>query len=113
MAEVFSIKQHDLLPELVVTLLDNTVAVDLTDAVSARLLMRNLVAGLKVDAPVSILDPAVPANTGKVKYTWGLADTDIVGVFNAEVEVIWPGNKPQTFPGDGYFTVKVGNDLTD
>lgn len=111
--QVFSIKQHDLLPEMVITLLDNDAAVDLTNAVSARLLMRNLVAGLKVDAPVSILDQSVTANKGRVVYTWTGTDTDTVGVFKAEVEVIWPGPKPQTFPGDSYFQIKVVNDLTD
>ena len=113
MAEVFSIKQHDLLPDMVLTLLDNATAVDLTDAVSARLMMRNIVAGLVVDASVAILDQSVPANRGKVKYVWQAGDTALVGTFNAEVEVMWTGNRPQTFPGDAYFTVKVVNDLDD
>jgi hypothetical protein len=113
MAEVFSIKQHDLLPDMVLTLLDNDTAVDLTEAVSARLMMRNIVAGLVVDAPVAILDQSVEANLGKVRYSWVSGDTDLNGTFNAEVEVMWSANRPQTFPGDSYFQVKVVNDLDD
>jgi hypothetical protein len=111
--QTFSIKQHDLLPDMVLTLLDNDEAVDLTDALSARLMMRNVVAGLVVDAPVAILDQTVEANVGKVRYSWAAGDTDLNGVFNSEVEVLWPDDKPQTFPGGGYFQVKVVNDLDD
>lgn len=112
----FTIKQHDLLPALVVTLLDDDVAVDLTTADSARLLMRNLAAGLKVNAFMTILDQTDADNLGKVSYDWQGLDTDTVGTFNAEVEIIWPGDRPQTFPAAKtlkYFKVVIQNDLTD
>jgi hypothetical protein len=115
-AQEFDIKQHDLEPPLIVTCLDGGAAVDLTTAVSARLLLRNLTAGLKVNAFCTILDQSVPANLGKVKYIWQGTDTDTVGVFNGEIEIIWPGNRPQTFPAAKaakYFKVNVHNDLTD
>lgn len=109
----FYIKQHDLLPNLVVTLLEGDDPVDLTLATGARFLMRNLLAGLKVSAVATILDQSVEANLGKVSYTWVSPDTDTVGKFNGEVEITWPGSKTQTFPAHKYFTVDVQNDLTD
>lgn len=112
----FTIKQHDRLPALIVTCLDGTDAVDLTAAVSARLLMRNLSAGLKVNAAVTILDQTDPDNIGKVRYSWVALDTDTVGSFNAEIEVTWPGGQLQTFPAakaQKYFKVTVLNDLDD
>lgn len=115
MAQEFNIKQHDLEPPLIVACLDDGDPVDLTTAVSARLLMRNLLAGLKVDAVCEILNQTT--YLGMVRYIWVADDTDTVGVFNAEIEIIWPGGRPQTFPaGKGaarYFKVNVNNDLTD
>lgn len=109
----FYIKQHDLLPKLVVTLLEGETPVDLTLATSARFLMRNILAGLKVTAVADVLDQTNPDNLGKVSYTWAGLDTDTVGKFNGEIEITWPGGKTQTFPAHKYFTVDVQNDLTD
>lgn len=109
----FYIKQHDLLPKLVVTLLEGKTPVDLTQAVGARFLMRNLIVGLKVNAVATILDQTIEANRGKVSYTWSGTDTDTVSVFNGEIEITWPGSKTQTFPAHKYFKVDVQNDLTD
>lgn len=112
----FTIKQHDLLPSLVVTLLDDDTAVDLTTAISARFLMRSLATGLKVSALMSVLDQTDADNLGKVSYDWQALDTDTVGTYNAEVEIIWPGDRPQTFPAAKtlkYFKVVIQNDLTD
>ena len=107
----FPIKRGDLLPTLVVTLLDGTTPVDLTAATSARFLMRSLKTGLKVDGTVTVLDQTT--STGKVEYEWADGDTDTVGVYQAEIEVLWPGNKPQTFPANGYFSVKVVEQLDE
>lgn len=112
----FDIKQHDLEPPLVVTILDSGLAVDLTTVVSARLMMRNLAAGLKVNRAMTILDQTDPDNLGKVKLDWQGLDTDTVGDFNAEIEIMWPGNRPQTFPAQKalkYFKIRVLNDLDD
>lgn len=59
---------------------------------------------------------------GKAYYEWQPStggaddgDTDIPGVFSAEVEVIWPGQKPQTFPNEKARneTVTFDDDLND
>lgn len=116
MAVEFVIKQNDQLPALIVTCLDGAEPVDLLTATSARLLMRNLSAGLKVDAEVEILDQTDDDNLGKVTYEWEPTDTDTVGTFNAEIEVTWPDGKIQTFPASKtqkYFKVIVLNDLDE
>lgn len=110
MAETFYIKRHDVRPALRLTLLDDELPVDLTNAGTARLLMSNL-AGIKVDQPVTVLDQT--ASTGQVEYTWQDGDTDTVGTYNAEIEVTWPGGAKQTFPSNGYFRVRVTKDLND
>lgn len=112
--EKFKLKQHDLLPEMILTLLDGDVAADLAGASSARLMVRNFSAGLIVNAAMILLqdEDDLAATKGKVKYVWVDGDTDLVGTFNAEVEVMF-GARPETFPGDGYFQVIIGNDLDD
>jgi hypothetical protein len=112
MAEIFYIKRHDRLPALRLTLLDDETPVDLTNAGTIRLLMFNLAAGLKVDAEVIKLTQTGDT-LGQVEYTWVDDDTDTVGSYKAEVEVMWPGSVRQTFPASGYFTIKVTKDLND
>jgi len=112
--EKFHIKKNDLEPSLRVQLLDGTSPITtLDDADSMRILIRNRKLGLKVDQPVTPVSPQTGDNIGWVEYAWVLGDTDTAGEFNAEVEVTWPGARPQTFPADGYFTVIVTKDLDD
>lgn len=108
MAEKFNIKQHDLQPSIEVQLLSGTDPVDLTQATSVVFLMKSRKTGLKATGPMNI---AAPATAGVVFYDWQLGDTDIVGDFDAEVQVMWPADKPQTFPAHSYFTVSIGKDL--
>lgn len=111
MADRFYIKQYDLRPDLRVRLLDEDVAVDLTGAASALFLMRNRRSGLKISAAMTILDQTQDATKGVVSYSWQAGDTAIHGDFQGEVQVTWPGSKPQTFPANGYITVSIGKDL--
>lgn len=102
-------KQNDLAPALDIQLLDGTTAADLGNAVSARFIMRNR-DGTKVNAAMSILDQET--DPGVVRYQWAAGDTDTVGTFDAEVEITWPPNNPQTFPGYQYMKVEISKDLT-
>lgn len=111
MAETFYIKQHDLEPVLELQLLSGTVPVDLTQAESAFFLMSSRKTGLKASGAMTITDQSLPANVGVVRYAWQAGDTNTVGDFNAEVQVLWPADKPQTFPAHEYFTVSIGKDL--
>ena len=111
MNTIFEIKQHDLLPRFDFTLLDFDEPADLSYALSARFMMRNRSTGLKVDRNAVILDQSVDANVGKGYYEWVEGDTDTVGSFKAEIEVIWADGRPQTFPGNKYVTIKILKDL--
>lgn len=111
MAEKFHIKQHDTRPDLKVRLLDDDVAIDLTNATSARFLMSNRRAGLKVDAAMTILDQTQDATVGVVSYTWQPGDTSAAGDFQAEIQITWPSGKLQTFPADSYIQVIITKDL--
>lgn len=111
MAEKFYIKQHDLEPGLEVQLLSGTTPVDLTMATAALFLMKSRKTGLKATGAMTIADQSIEANLGVVTYDWQLGDTDTVGEYTAEVQVMWPANKPQTFPAHSYFTVGIEKDL--
>ncbi len=103
----FNMKQYDLLPKLRLELLDGETPVDITNASEVRLLLKNRTVGLKIDATMEKYD----AELGQVEYTWEEGDTDTLGSFQGEVQVLWPGQLPQTFPAKGYFTINVNRDL--
>lgn len=110
----FTLKQGDQRPLFVVVLKDNIgeddeATVNLTTATSA---VFNMVdesgSPVKINrGSASITDAA----NGEVTYTWGTADTNTVGTYNAELEVTWNDGKPETFPNDSYWTVEVVDDL--
>lgn len=107
MADKIFMKQNDLKPYLVLKLLDGDVVADLTTALAVRFLMRSPDGSLKVNAPMTVTD----AVEGLVTYVWQLGDTNTLSNYKAEVEVMWPGSKPQTFPNNTYFVVAVIDDL--
>ncbi len=109
MASVFNIKVYDLLPVLRITLLDGETPVNLSLASEVRLLLKNRTVGLKVDAVMDKLDQ--DDYEGQVQYEWQPGDTDTVGTYQGEVQVLWPGQLPQTFPAKGAFKVNVNRDL--
>jgi hypothetical protein len=110
----FIIKQHDLRPRYRVKLTQTdpsnptaTIPVDLTDATSVRFLMSTASGTTaKVDAPAAFVD----RTGGIVEYAWQAGDTDTVGDYSIEFEVMW-GTEPQTFPSNGYFTARINADL--
>lgn len=106
MTEKFFMKQNDLKPDILVKLLDGTTAVDLTSAVGVRFLMKGS-SGLKISRAMTVAD----ALTGEVSMAWSLGDTDTVGNYKAEIEVMWPSSKPQTFPSNAYFVIVILDDL--
>ena len=109
MALLLTMKKNDLEPKFRVTLqnADGT-AIDLSLATSVRFIMKQSSGGTKlVSAPAAFLDRA----NGVVEYTWASGDTDTVGPFQAEFEVIWPTGRPMTVPNGEYLVVNVVPDL--
>lgn len=80
----------DLKPDLQITLTDDATPVDLTTAASIRLI------GMR-GSTVAIDEDVTGTAEGVVTYEWQLADTATTGRILVEVEVTWPGEKPQTF----------------
>lgn len=110
MAADANMKQFDLLPDLLLTVADDGTPVDLSAASSAKLIVSNR-SGVLIEADLEIEDQEDESNLGKVRYVWQPGDTDTVGTFNMEVEVMWAGMRPETFPSKGYLKLAINRDL--
>ncbi len=92
------IARGDLLPPLTANLTNTSTAgvttpVDLTTATSIRVI------GRRAGATTNLFDRTVTGTSGGVvTMQWQTADTAVAGRIKVEVEVTWPGSKPQTFP---------------
>lgn len=118
----FEIGQNDRRPLFVVVLKDDfgevsESIVSLTTATSVVFNMRAQGAGaVKVNRGTAAITNAAG---GEITYSWGTADTNTAGLFEAEVEVIWNDGKPETFPGGingtddgtGYWPVRIKDDV--
>lgn len=104
-------KQHDLEPDLVLIAEDGAGLADFNDVVSWRILGK-LAGELVVDGPPDtfVVDPE---NSAKVTLTraWLAGETSALGEMRVEVEAMWPGDRPQTFPPASYETVRFYADL--
>jgi hypothetical protein len=104
----FTIKQHDTRPIIQVNLAVGGSLVNLTTATSVSFIMAPALGGAAtIDAAATIDDAA----TGLVSYTWAAGDTDTVGSFDAEWEVLWSDGSKQTFPTDSYLSIEIVADL--
>lgn len=102
----FKIKRGDLEPPLEISCTRDGTSVDLTNADSVHVVLAHSVSG---ETPVR--REASGTADGKVVMAWQAEDTDVVGIINVEVEVTWPGGRPETFPDDDYLAVEVVPDL--
>lgn len=102
----------DLEPDLEVTLSSSAGAVDVTTAVSVRVIGRR--GGTIIfdrnpnDDDVTV---AVAGDNSVVTMSWEAGDTDAIGRIQVEVEVTWPGTRPQTFRAEGGVDVHADFDL--
>jgi hypothetical protein len=104
----FTLKQHDTRPKIQVALAIGGAEADLTTATSVTFIMAPAAGGAAtVDAAATILDAA----TGSVSYDWAAGDTDDVGSFDAEFEVVWSDGTKQTFPTATYISIEIVADL--
>lgn len=101
-------KKDDLEPKYVATLrnADGT-AVDLSNATSVSLIVKQQGGAKYFKGTAAFIDKP----NGIVSYTWTSGNTDTVGSFQVEWEVIWPTNRPETFPNVGYDTLIIGASL--
>ncbi len=93
------IKRGDLAPALTITVTDKGKVVDLTEAASVRV--------IGVMDGTEIIDRGATTFTELGIVTLDLlpGDTDTVGIIIIEVEIMWPGNKPQSVRTDNRLIV--------
>ncbi|WP_033288239.1 hypothetical protein [Amycolatopsis jejuensis] len=105
------IKRHDLEPALVMDVADAAGVADLRQVVAWRVL-GELHGQLVVDgAPDTVvIDPATPWKAVLTRR-WQAGETAETGDVRVEVEAMWPGSRPQTFPPSSYETVRIKADL--
>jgi hypothetical protein len=106
--DTFFIKRNDTTPAIRYKL--KPAAVDLTGA-TVQFQMR---ARRPRGAPPVIDTAAVvvtETGTPTVEYTWQEGDTDNAGVYEAEFRVTYANNEVETFPNDGFISVKVSEDI--
>lgn len=112
----YSIKRGDLEPPLRVQLTERDPdspdprarrPKDLTGAQSARLKAKSRDHLTVIDGDADIV---VPESDGYVEYAWQVGDTARACVLKAEVEIVWSGGRPQTFPNDGTFDIEIEED---
>lgn len=95
-------RRGDLKPDLVVELDDRGVPLPLTSATTIYVIgQRNGVLLFKRSV--------APVADGLVRMEWETTDTATPGTIVVEVEVVWPGTKPQTIRSDD--VVRVLPDL--
>ncbi len=100
---MMTLKSGDRAPDLIIDLTSDAGPVDLTEAVSIRI--------LGARDGITTIDRAVyGTDQGQVSMGWQPADTT-VGLTGFEVEVTWPGGKAQTFPNRGLLWVNFAPDL--
>ena len=49
--------------------------------------------------------------SGVVTYSWGTADVNTAGEFEAEMAIVWSDGKEETFPNDSYWDVTITDDI--
>lgn len=108
-AATLVIKQDDLLPLIVATLLTSDGdPMDLTGCTVTFRMRKFGVSALTVNAACAVVSPAY---SGVVAYTWLDGNTDIAGLYFAEFEVVTGTGSRTTFPNTDALLVQVISDL--
>ena len=104
----FRIVQNDTAPSITSQLTDGGKPIDLSTASNITFHMEDMfqrsVVSDDLTGRTNIVDPTI----GKVEYTWRAEDTDTVGTYSAEWEVLYEDGKVETFPtSDNKITIEV------
>lgn len=105
------IKRGDLEPALKLVVEDAAGVANLNQVASWRVIGSFQGQVIVNGAPDTVV--VDPQNSAKATLTraWLAGETNQVGDMAVEVEAMWPGNRPQTFPANGQETVRFKADL--
>jgi len=104
-------KQGDLEPGLVLDITGP--GADLNDVVSWRVIgrLRGQSTLLFDDTSPDVEVDPTDETVAVITHTWVDGETDALGLLLIEVEAIWPGGRPQTFPTNGQTSIRITDDL--
>lgn len=109
MAHIPTMTRGDTQPDLAVTISDTRASADFSVLVASDCRIQVERDGiLIVDSPATAITIAADNKSAIVSRPWGVGETDIAGRLWVQVEVNWPGAKPQTFPDDGPLRLDIG-----
>lgn len=104
----FHIRNGDLLPAIEATLYRDDKVADLTNASGVTLLYRLNTGGI-VTIKTAIFSGALI--DGKVKYSWLAGDTATIGLYEAYWLITYVSGEVESFPNNGFFTMKITSGL--
>jgi hypothetical protein len=103
----FHVRKGDRLPAIEAQLFRDDGVVNLTGVTSVELRWRPVAGGTVVVKSATVTDAAA----GKVKYEWGVGDTDTAGVYAALWRVTFADGRKASYPNQGFFRFAVTDDL--
>lgn len=105
----FTITQNDTAPPIESSLRDGSVPIDFSNVSNVRFHMENKYHELVIDDDLAGRVSKVDPNTATVEYVWkdDGSDTDTVGVYWAEWEVVYDDGTRETFPTGDKIEVQI------
>lgn len=70
----------------------------------------------KLDDPLTTIEgncDLVVAANGTIKYQWATGDTDVAGDYQVEFQITFGDSRIGTVPTEGYYTLKITDDIGD
>lgn len=110
MALRFPIKRHSRMPYLQLTVKNNGAPVDISGASSATFNMSQI-GGAKSVSGSAIIAPL--PDVGVLRYRWAEGDTDTVGTYRGEFDLVFPPGVPFTIPTNADIEIEVYEDVND
>ena len=100
---VLRIRQFDTAPPFEARLTSGGEPIDLTLAVAVHFSMSHRDGLADVRGEAGIIVP----EEGSVQYEWADGDTDIPGVYDADLLVIWTNGRKTRYPSEGDITIEI------
>lgn len=103
----FTIVQGDTAPPISSRLSDSGEAVDLTGVSNVRFHLEDKFDRVVISADLTGRVNIVDAASGDVEYVWRPGDTDDIGSYKGEWEVLYEDGTVETFPSRGKVDIEI------